>query len=441
MSDVIPSGTSQGQGRTILLYNPISGHGHLDSWNALFVDFLLEAGWKVASLGPGAEDLRLRLARKELSQHPKLTILEWRQPKRSLSQRIRAKLVFWSERLNPKPKIDSDATQRRKELESSYLQPQEFAERIVDAAVQLGHRPVFVFNMYMDLYRNDAEGWQPFAEINKIPWAGIRFVPSPAPPSEAYYFLRSLAGMCFLDESVEHDYSVQLPHMHFAYLPDVTDSSVPSSPSDLALQIKREAGERKIVFMGGTIASNKNLSEWYKLIALANPTKWFFVQLGEVHEQNLSPDDLLAYRQIRATKPENVLIYSEYVSDERIFNEVIALSDVVFAVYRRFSISSNMLGKAAVFNKPILVADGYLMGDRVNKYQIGLAVAENDPKMMCEALDALTQPLPDRQIAHPEHFAQYRHDFSHNALKAKLFGFLDIVSTGPMFRTAKSTRI
>jgi hypothetical protein len=244
--------------------------------------------------------------------------------------------------------------------------------------------------------------------------------------------------MCFLDEGVQRAYSAQLPKKHFAYLPDVTDASVPASPSAFALQIKHKAAGRKIVFMGGTIASNKNLSEWCKLIALANSNEWFFVQLGEVHEQNLTPEDLAAYRQLRAVEPENVLVYAEYLADERVFNEVIALSDVIFAVYRKFSISSNMPGKAAAFDKPILVADGYLMGERVQKYLLGLAVAEDDAARMYEALTALTRSPSERKVARAEHFAKYRHEFSHDALKAKFFEFLDKVVAQPKRRAVQN---
>ncbi len=410
---------------TILLYNPISGHGHLDSWNALFVEFLLEAGYRVASLSPGAADLHSRLTRKQLASHGNLQILEWRSPKRTFVERVRARLARLFKQRAPVSATDSAEVERLKKFEASYLQPQEFAERVADATKQLGHKPQFVFNMYMDLYRDDVAGWHPFGESQRIPWAGIRFVPSCVPPSEAYYQLASLKGMCFLDEQVRQEYSAALPEKCFEYLPDVTEASLPAEPSAFATDIKRQAAGRKIVFMGGTISSNKNLSEWFKVIALADPAEWFFVQLGEVHENNLSPEDAAAYQHALASRPEHLLIHAEYLPDERLFNEVIALSDVLFAVYRKFSISSNMPGKAAVFEKPILVADGYLMASRVNKYQLGLAVQEDNANQMLQALTSLVQPQAHRVVARPEHFAAYRQDFSHASLKVKFFGFLD----------------
>jgi hypothetical protein len=429
MAKVTPLGASPSTSKSvplILLYNPISGHGHLDSWNALFIGFLLEAGWRVASLSPGADDLRARLSRRQLAQHPNLKILVWRTPPRSFYQRVQTRLTRLIKRFVPNATLNAAQVEKLKQLEAAYLQPQEFAERVADATQQLGARPAFVFNMYMDLYRNDTLGWRPFSEIQTIPWGGIRFVPSTLPPDEAYYQLSSLAGMCFLDEQVQQGYAAQLPNKCFEFLPDVTDASLPAEASDFALDLKRRAASRKIVFLGGTIGSNKNLSQWFALIAQANPAEWFFVQLGEVHEQNLAADDLSAYQHALAAAPENVFIYPQYLPDERTFNEVIALSDILFAVYRKFGISSNMPGKAAAFEKPILVADGYLMGGRVNKYQIGLTVPEDDAAKMLHALTVLAQPLAERAIALPEHFAAYRQAFSHEALKAKFFNFLDL---------------
>ncbi len=410
----------------ILLYNPLAGHGHLDSWNALFVEFLLESGWRVASLSPDAADLHRRLKRKQLEQHPNLRILEWRTPQRSLHERVRSKLTRVIKKLLPQTqaaisKIEAEALKR---LESSYLQPQEFAQRVADATQQLGESPQFVFNMYMDLYRHDVLGWEPFNALHTIPWAGIRFVPSPAPPTEACYQLRSLKGMCFLDEQVQKDYSLAIPDKCFAYLPDATEASVPSTESDFVKEIKKRASGRKIIFLGGTIGSNKNLSQWFSVISQADPREWYFVQVGEVHEQNLSVEDLASYQRAQTSPPENLFIHAEYLPDEQTFNEVIALSDVLFAVYRRFSISSNMLGKAAAFNKPILVADGYLMGTRVRKYQIGLAVPETDSQAMMQAITELLKPEVERSIALSKHFADYRRDFSHDALKEKLNAFI-----------------
>jgi len=61
----------------ILVYNPISGHGHLDSWNAMFVSLLLDQGWRVLALTPDIPALTSRLARKNLDDLTRLQVLDW----------------------------------------------------------------------------------------------------------------------------------------------------------------------------------------------------------------------------------------------------------------------------------------------------------------------------------------------------------------------------
>jgi hypothetical protein len=416
--------------RTILLYNPISGHGHLDSWNALFVVALLNAGWVVASMSPGAVDLRIRLKQKGMDNHPNLRVLDWRTPKRSLQHRVRSRISRLFKRQEQQDTAD-DAV-----LKAQYLQPIEFAQRIQDASRQLRSQPSFVFNMYMDLYRMDELGWAPFAIENRVPWAGIRFVPKQVAktPStsgrvddsmEAFYNNPTLSGMCFLDAEVCQRYTALLPQKKFGYLPDITESAMPDRVSPLRREIQQLAAGRKIVFLGGTIGANKNLSQWYELIALANRQDWFFVQVGEIHEGNLPSEDLTALKEIKSNTPENVYLKTEYIPDERVFNDLISSSDVLFAVYRNFAISSNMLGKAATFEKPIIVAEGHLMGSRVEQYQIGLTVPENSTKHMLDALTSLATPPNQRAVGQPAHFAAYRRDFSVAALEKHFFSFLE----------------
>jgi hypothetical protein len=74
-----------------------------------------------------------------------------------------------------------------------------------------------------------------------------------------------------------------------------------------------------------------------------------------------------------------------------------------------------MLGKAAFFQKPILVADQYLMGERVRHYGLGLAVSQDDATQMYAALCELIVQEPNL-----EGFNAYRRDFSQEALRESL---------------------
>ncbi|NDY83494.1 glycosyltransferase family 4 protein [Orrella sp. NBD-18] len=399
-------------GPCILVYNPISGHGHLDSWNALFVSFLLQEGWRVIALTPDVDDLRVRLTDKGLAACSSLQILPWDALRRSFVQRIlgRVKRLFKQQK-----------TLSQDDPEANYLKPLEFALRVKKALKQTKWQPEVVFNMYMDLYRTDATSWQAFDAICQLPWSGIRFVPR-QDPTEAYYRSPSLFGMCFLDESICEQYRASLPKKTFEYLPDITESALPSQPSDIAQKIKALAKGRKTVFLGGTIGGGKNLARWYALIQRADPAKWFFLQIGEVHLNSLTPEDIAARQRVMQDMPENLFIHPAYLPDEKTFNEIIQLSDVLFAVYRNFRISSNMPGKAAAFDRPILVAKDYLMGQRVTSYGIGLAVPEDDVAQMQAALEMLVR---DEQIAQMrDRFRSYRNDFSIEALQHRFVNYL-----------------
>ena len=397
---------------SILLYNPISGHGHLDSWNVMFVSILLDAGWRVNALTPDAQDLISRLKSKNQASLEQLHVLDWNVLRPSFAQRVVG-------RLQRMLGIQFSTHDNIKDLDPRFLDPLEFARRINASIKKCKWRPSFVFNMYMDMYPSEDARWFQIESLNKLPWAGIRFVPTPE-HSEIYYEQSALKGMCFLDESVCDQALRAMPQKAFGYLPDITENALPLTESALVCEIKNKARGRKIVFMGGTIGGNKNLACWYQLINQADAREFYFVQIGEMFEDTLTTADAAELAKIKKLCPDNLYIKLEYLPDEAMFNEVIQASDIIFAVYRNFKISSNMPGKAAVFNKPILVADGYLMGDRVSQYGIGLTVPEDDVDAMLTAISTLAHS--SQSMANQ--FENYRRDFSIQALSQQLTGFL-----------------
>jgi hypothetical protein len=152
---------------------------------------------------------------------------------------------------------------------------------------------------------------------------------------------------------------------------------------------------------------------------MCNQEQWFFIQMGRINKNNLTPEDQIALANVQKNPPENLFIYPEYVKDEREFNEIISISDVIFAVYRDFARSSNMLSKSAYFEKPILVAENCLMGQRVSRYKIGLAVNASETSGIYSGLISLLE-LDDIK----DNFAAYRNDFSEVAVQNKLSTFI-----------------
>lgn len=446
----------------VLIYNPVSGHGHLDSWNAMFVALLLEKGWRVLVLTPDIPALTLRLAQKGVDASLSLQILDWNAHHSDSKHFLRKAWQHWNtfgdrffyRRPGSEARADMSfplywktsffqyvvpflfrashflyAQYRRRGVsltsaaggidpEQDLTDPKEMALRTNAALKRAKWPPALALNMYMDTYATRSEKWAQFASINMLRWAGIRFVPSET-AHETWYALPAFVGMFFLDEDVCRRYRQKFPALQFEYLPDITETVLPETPNALALEIRRHAAGRKIVFLGGSIGGQKNIARWFEVIARADPARWFFVQVGEIHRGTLTVEDLAALERAQAATPENLLLHEGYLPDDRAFNEVIATCDVIFAVYRDFRISSNMPGKAAHFRKPLLVSDRYLIGERVRQYGIGRAVAEDDAKAMLAGMEAIAaEPVPEKN------FDLYCQHFSSDELATRLQSML-----------------
>ncbi len=445
----------------IVLDNPISNEGHLDSWHALFVDLLTRAGWNVIALTADPAGLVRKLEAKGLKPGVNLRIEAAPAPSGAAPTGLaRALWRRWSNYLHLR-RFASGQTQtksiggvarvpspiataaiaatgrlvatahgayrwiRRRTSApgdaayETHLDPMEFCRRVQACMTRHPGEIVAVFSMYVDAYVPQAASWPDFRFVPDVPWMGLCITPTGDPQLEGYYQAPTYRGTCFLDESVAHRYQALLPRRQFAYLPDITEAGLPDEPEPIALEVRRLAGDRRVVFMGGSIGKQKNLARWWGLISLADPGRWFFVQVGRINRNNLTAEDEAALDQMQATAPDNVYVVPDFLPDERAFNAIINASDAVFAVYLDFARSSNMLSKAATFEKPILVADDHLMGERVRSYGIGLAVPPRDSAAVHAGLLAL-----DDMTDIADNFRRYRDDFSEARMQANLSSFI-----------------
>jgi hypothetical protein len=427
---------------SVLLYNPISNEGHLDSWHVLFIEVFLEAGWNVIPVSTDPQGLLLTLKSKGLWGHPNLV---WSHTEKPVTDAFRSNANHFYQRVSRQIKrmFESTAQREQRLLAARFLEPQQFKDTVSNALDSSRGRVDLIFNMFVDGYLPNSSAWNNLifhqnnipnqavvnADVDAIPWAGLCITPeyekwqhtqlplqplslAQAQPSlqdqpPSYYALAQYRGTCFLEEAAVDTYRNAFTNKHFTFLPDITDTELPRELNALAIDIKRRAAGRRIVFMGGSIGKQKNLAQWVALILSVDPAQWYFVQVGRISHNNLLPEDTQALARIQQQSPQNLYVHADYLPDETSFNAIIAAADVIFAVYRDFYRSSNMLSKAAYFEKPILVADQCLMGDRVTQYEIGVAVPSDSPERIQSGLIAAVQ-LP----ALPAKFARYRADFN-----------------------------
>jgi len=428
----------------IILYNPIYYHGHLDGWMAMFSAILLNRGYKVYCITPDTKTLLFKLHQKGLEKNQNVTILpwpntyysSWQRCKKYIKKKLRKLKNTYVNRLeDSRINYDMPFIQRCKkrlaqllvspaytiysairrslqnlkptvydiaDKEADYLSPEDWSLQIKTILRKLPSNCYFLFNMYMDMYKTDEVSWKNFIRYCPLSWAGIRFVPS-TEPREAYYSLPTLRGMCFLDKKINQVYCENLPKKRFACLPDVTDASLSDDLHHVVQIIKDRSSGRKVIFLGGSITKYKNIIKWYEIIKRADSQRFFFTQIGEIHYKTCSSDEQNILRSLAASPPENFFMYDKYLDNEQDFNACIAICDVIFAVYKDFRISSNMPGKAAAFEKPIMVSDKYLMGEIVRNYNLGASVPEDDSDAILKALEQLILTPPGA-----ENFAAYR---------------------------------
>lgn len=306
-------------------------------------------------------------------------------------------------------------------LHGGFLHPVTVTNAINRTISMCPWRPDFLLLMYQDLLMTKPGLWKGEAASFPIPWGGVRFMPFSVENSgkEGYFRQAQFRGMCFLDEHAVSAYTAADPDRAFVFLPDVTNTDSPAQPPELAMEIRRRAAGRKVVLLCGSIEGRKNVGAFCQLALKADPARWYFAMVGQLHSHTFSQQDQDAIAHFIDAQEGNTFYSDTFFPDERDMNAVIQVADILFAAYRNFPISSNMLGKAAHFAKAILVSDGFLMGDRVRRYGIGVVVNQDDVQDMLGGLERLAKnPVASN------HFAVYRAEFSEQKVSDSLGKFL-----------------
>lgn len=446
--------------RTIVVFNPISGHGHLDSWNALFVKVFLKCGWKVFAITRDIDILLDRLSANNDLDLSKLVAFQYGTkievtPNLRSSDSLRRflfantfrglteKIVNLSSRLNSG--ISDWGTKlnililcllhffrfflyrKIKSLISGTRNASDSLWQLIEVENFLIHNhvnPDLIFHMYLDSINFDLNTKRLDLAKPEKKWAGIRFAPRES--DLGFYSLHpELSGVCFLDPSLSEFFSSRNKQVHFTSIPDITDGILPSERSNLVNQILSRANGRKIIFLGGMIGGQKNVQRWYELIRVADSSKYFFLQAGNIHTQSMNLLDLFTFYSAMCSGFENLMVIPHYMEREVDFNEMLSISDVIFAVYRNFYDSSNMLAKASVFGKPILVSDRYLMGRLVTLYGIGAVCNEQDSALMLKAIEGMAAPS-----ALKGNFLRFQNDFNADKLSIELQEFVEKIISG-----------
>jgi len=204
------------------------------------------------------------------------------------------------------------------------------------------------------------------------------------------------------------------------YFPDFTDEAEPDENYQVVKEINSLAKGRKIVSLLGGLQQRKGMITLLKTAEILKNKPFYFVFAGSLGLNTFSNEEQEYIKSLQENNPENCFFYFARIPDESKFNALVKNSDLLFAAYLNFPNSSNMPIKAALFEKPLIVSQGYYLEKIVEKYSLGFAIKEGCPDSCAKAI----RKLAEEGINSPE-FSSYRELQSLESLKKAL---MEIVS-------------
>jgi hypothetical protein len=239
--------------------------------------------------------------------------------------------------------------------------------------------PDLVVCMYLDMTRLTRQSRRALHNL-RIPWVGLLFHTESGANltgfSKESWFRDStnVGGIFFTDKCVDEYQSLARPNQIFRVFPDATKAR-PSLGRHLPQEFSNLAKGRKIIGLVGSLDGNKKLiGEFLKLSTHPLMNDFYFVLAGEVYESSLDPEILKEVIRLSGSIQENLFVFDNYIESELHYDSFINGIDILFACYKNFDSSANILAKSAIFHKPVLVTSGTWIGNLVERYKLGEAV-------------------------------------------------------------------
>jgi glycosyltransferase involved in cell wall biosynthesis len=277
--------------------------------------------------------------------------------------------------------------------------------------------PVMVFFPYLDCSYFHKFLFPAFLDrIFHYQWGGLYLQPTHIRMNQNLkfrypdfmFFSLNCKVVSVLDENIIDKFQKKIKKP-VIFFPDITDSKS-ATVSAHCQDILKLAGGKKIISSIGTQAKKKNLTMLLKIAEYSsrqNLPYFFVIAGGPVYWNTWNKKEQDYIKSLYESKNDNIYFYFQVIPDGPEYNSFIKISDLIFAVYHNFYHSSNTLTKAAIFEKPVIVDDRYLMAERVIKYQTGLAVPEGNMKKTIQAIDCLLRKVDYNELSLNPKFKEY----------------------------------
>lgn len=186
-------------------------------------------------------------------------------------------------------------------------------------------------------------------------------------------------------------------------------------------KIRLMAGGRCIFALLGHLAPRKGVLDFLRLARDFAEGKGFFLIAGQFDPASFNPGELAEIRQLlETTGRSNCYFKLEKVESALEFNGFLACADVLYLGYKNFYHSSGLLAKAAHFRKPVIAGKGYCIGERVDRYKLGVTVNVSCYEEIRAAADTLADEGLRKELVSGRGFADYDGQNSEAALHKAL---------------------
>jgi hypothetical protein len=259
------------------------------------------------------------------------------------------------------------------------------------------------------IYDGDFAHFRYAERFFRFPWAGLYFnsrffrMPGTLIPYQArlscpeqFFGLPSCTGVAVVDPKAVPAIRERIgSEKKVVLFPDFTDIRLDSEstgqPGSLARKIRSFGQGKPVISLVGHLQRTKGLHSFTKAACDSSLEAITFFLGGEINWQEISEDDKRWFLQTWESRP-NIYCHLQRLSSEVVLNQVIAESDIIYAAYNDFPNSSNILTKAALLKRPVVVSDGHLMAELVREFQLGEVVQDDDHTNVCQTLLTMLQP-------------------------------------------------
>lgn len=173
-------------------------------------------------------------------------------------------------------------------------------------------------------------------------------------------------------------------------MPDFTDEHLPASEdndSGLGHKIISFAQGRPIISLVGHLQQTKGIENFTAIARQEGMQDVVFFIGGELSWYGIDSSKRKELTEEWANS-RNIFTHLLSLTDAQM-NAAMSASDIIYAAYLNFPNSSNIMTKAALLKKPMIVSDGYLMAERVHKYAMGEVVAEGNQDEIFNAIQLM----------------------------------------------------